>query len=142
MFIQTFRNRIARLLCAACENKCRNKMKKKLDHFGLPGGFEIGQHCVFQVKRPTSTAAKAFGRWIRRLAGYRAFHPEPLPPPLISTPQFVRALSDDDQLLGRLSGEGRRLPIRSSPYAKLRLNSMWPQHGDCRPAEPNPAENH
>jgi Fic family protein len=69
------------------------------------------------VKRRKPSAAKASGRWIRTLAGYRAFHPGPLPPKLIWTPQLVRALSDADQLLGRLAGEGRRLP---NPHLLIR----------------------
>jgi Fic family protein len=69
------------------------------------------------VKRRTATAPKASGRWIKTLAGYRAFHPDPLPPELIWTPKLVRALSDADQLLGRLAGEGRRLP---NPHLLIR----------------------
>jgi Fic family protein len=57
------------------------------------------------------------GRWIKTLTGYRAFHPDPLPPELIWTPKLVRALSDADQLLGRLAGEGRRLP---NPHLLIR----------------------
>lgn len=57
-----------------------------------------------------SKTHKPSGRWVRTLAGYRTFHPDPLPPTLTWTPKLVRALSDADQLLGRLSGEGRRLP--------------------------------
>jgi len=57
------------------------------------------------VKHRTTNAPKAAGRWITTLAGYRAFHPDPLPPELTWTPRLVRALSDADQLLGRLAGE-------------------------------------
>ncbi len=69
------------------------------------------------MKRRTATAPKASGRWIKTLAGYRAFHPDPLPPELTWTPKLVRALSDADQLLGRLAGEGRRLP---NPHLLIR----------------------
>ena len=69
------------------------------------------------MKRRTPNAPKASGRWIRTLAGYRAFHPDPLPPALTWTPKLVRALSDADQLLGRLAGEGRRLP---NPHLLIR----------------------
>jgi Fic family protein len=69
------------------------------------------------VKRRTANAPKASGRWIKTLAGYRAFHPDPLPPELTWTPKLVRALSDADQLLGRLAGEGRRLP---NPHLLIR----------------------
>ena len=69
------------------------------------------------MKRRAANAPKASGRWIKTLAGYRAFHPDPLPPELTWTPKLVRALSDADQLLGRLTGEGRRLP---NPHLLIR----------------------
>ncbi len=69
------------------------------------------------MKRRTANAPKASGRWIKTLAGYRAFHPDPLPPELTWTPKLVRALSDADHLLGRLAGEGRRLP---NPHLLIR----------------------
>ena len=62
------------------------------------------------MKRRIANAPKASGRWLKTLAGYRAFHPHSLPPELTWTPKLVRALSDADQLLGCLAGEGRRLP--------------------------------
>src|SRR5438105_5747642 len=42
--------------------------------------------------------------------GYSAFVPAPLPPALDWTPRLIRALSDADRLIGRLAGEGGRLP--------------------------------
>jgi len=69
------------------------------------------------VKRRIDNAPTASGRWIKTLKGYRAFHPDPLPPKLNWTPKLVRALSDADQLLGRLAGEGRRLP---NPHLLIR----------------------
>ena len=69
------------------------------------------------MKPRTSRAAKPAGKWIRTLAGYRAFHPDPLPPALSWTPGLVTALSDADRLLGRLGGEGRRLP---NPHLLIR----------------------
>ena len=57
------------------------------------------------------------GRWIRTVAGYRAFHPHPLPPRLDWSPALVRALSEADSLLGQLAGEGRRLP---NPHVLIR----------------------
>lgn len=69
------------------------------------------------MKRRTANAPKASGRWIKTLAGYGAFHPDPLPPELTWTPKLVHALSDADQLLGRLAGEGRRLP---NPHLLIR----------------------
>jgi len=49
--------------------------------------------------------------------GYSAFVPAPLPPELIWTPRLVRVLSDADRLLGRLAGEGGRLP---NPHVLMR----------------------
>lgn len=69
------------------------------------------------MKRHAANTPKIPGRWIKTLAGYRAFHPDPLPPELTWTPKLVRALSDADQLLGRLAGEGRRLP---NPHLLIR----------------------
>lgn len=69
------------------------------------------------MKRRIANAPTASGRWIKTLKGYRAFHPDPLPPKLNWTPKLVRALSDADQLLGRLAGEGRRLP---NPHLLIR----------------------
>jgi len=46
-----------------------------------------------------------------------AFVPDPLPPPLGWAPGLVRALSDADRLIGRLAGEGGRLP---NPHLLIR----------------------
>jgi Fic family protein len=57
------------------------------------------------------------GRKIRDLSGYLAFVPDPLPPQLTWSPELVRALSDADRLIGRLAGEGGRLP---NPHLLMR----------------------
>lgn len=49
--------------------------------------------------------------------GYRTFHPDALPPVVEWTPRLVRTLSEADQVLGRLAGEGRRLP---NPHLLIR----------------------
>jgi len=64
-----------------------------------------------------SKLANNSGRWITTLEGYRAFHPNPLPPPLHWTPALATALSDASMLIGRLAGEGRRLP---NPHILIR----------------------
>ncbi len=69
------------------------------------------------MKRRPATGPKPSGRWIKARAGSRAFHPDPLPPKLTWTSTLVCALSDADQLLGRLAGEGRRLP---NPHLLIR----------------------
>src|SRR5258708_24665167 len=48
---------------------------------------------------------------------YSAFIPAPLPPALQWTPQLIRALSDADRMIGRLAGEGGRLP---NPHVLIR----------------------
>src|SRR5216684_8929889 len=48
---------------------------------------------------------------------YSAFLPAPLPPALDWTPGLIRALSDADRLIGRLAGEGGRLP---NPHVLIR----------------------
>lgn len=68
------------------------------------------------TRKPSHTQSLP-GRWVRALAGYRAFHPDPLPPRLRWSDALVRALSDADLLLGRLAGEGRRLP---NPHVLIR----------------------
>ena len=49
--------------------------------------------------------------------GYAAFVPAPLPPALEWTPRLVRVLSEADRLIGRLAGEGGRLP---NPHILMR----------------------
>lgn len=66
--------------------------------------------------KSTSTGGPS-GRWVKTLEGYRAFRPSPLPPEITWTPRVVRALSHADRLLGRLAGEGRRLP---NPHLLIR----------------------
>ena len=56
------------------------------------------------------------GRKIPR-GGYSAFVPAPLPPAIIWTPRLVRVLSDADRSIGRLAGEGGRLP---NPHVLMR----------------------
>ncbi|MBA3849030.1 MAG: cell filamentation protein Fic [Opitutus sp.] len=65
----------------------------------------------------STTAGSPAGRWVKTLEGYRAFHPNPLPPDVAWTPKLVRTLSHADRLLGRLAGEGRRLP---NPHLLIR----------------------
>lgn len=50
------------------------------------------------------------GRMLRTATGYDAFVPDRLPPRLEWTPRLVQLLSEADQAIGRLAGEGRHLP--------------------------------
>ncbi|MGH9381057.1 MAG: Fic family protein [Thermoanaerobaculia bacterium] len=57
------------------------------------------------------------GRWIRCPGGYRAYVPEPLPPRIEWSVELAAALSAADRAVGRLAGEGRRLP---NPHLLIR----------------------
>ena len=65
----------------------------------------------------SQTPDRQSSRWITTLEGYRAFHPDPLPPTLNWTPQLASALADASLLIGRLAGEGKRLP---NPHILIR----------------------
>src|SRR2546428_8581869 len=69
------------------------------------------------MSRPPAPASAPPGRGVRCAGGYTAFVPNPLPPELEWTPTLVRALSDADRLIGRLAGEGGRLP---NPHLLIR----------------------
>ncbi len=60
---------------------------------------------------------KPSGRAIRTREGYLAFVPDPLPPKIEFRERLVRALSDADRAIGRLAGEGGRLP---NPHLLIR----------------------
>ena len=64
-----------------------------------------------------TAAARPAGRLVRAPGGYRAFVPAPLPPALAWSPRLVRVLSDADRAVGRLAGEGGRLP---NPHLLIR----------------------
>jgi Fic family protein len=57
------------------------------------------------------------GRRIRCPEGYRAFVPDPLPPPLEWNARLALILSEADRAIGCLAGEGRRLP---NPHVLIR----------------------
>ena len=56
------------------------------------------------------TTRQPHGRRVRCPGGYRAYVPEPLPPQLAWSGTLAAALSRADLAVGRLAGEGRRLP--------------------------------
>jgi len=62
-------------------------------------------------------AATQAGRWIKTLEGYRAFHPNPLPPRIEWTQPLAVALANASTLVGKLAGEGKRLP---NPHILIR----------------------
>jgi Fic family protein len=57
------------------------------------------------------------GRSVRCPGGYRAYVPDPLAPPLAWSDALAAALSRADLAVGRLAGEGRRLP---NPHLLIR----------------------
>ncbi len=57
------------------------------------------------------------GRTVRCPGGYRAYVPDPLPPRLAWSDSLAAALSRADLAVGRLAGEGRRLP---NPHLVIR----------------------
>ena len=60
---------------------------------------------------------KVPGRDVPCPGGYTAFVPDPFPPDVPWIPDLVRALSDADRMIGRLAGEGGRLP---NPHLLIR----------------------
>jgi Fic family protein len=62
-------------------------------------------------------AATIPGKSVSQGGSYFAFVPAPLPPELDWTPRLIGALSDADRLVGRLAGEGGRLP---NPHILIR----------------------
>lgn len=57
------------------------------------------------------------GRVVNCPGGYRAYVPAPLPPPLAWNEELTISLSSADRAIGRLAGEGRRLP---NPHLLIR----------------------
>ncbi|MFH0898903.1 MAG: Fic family protein [bacterium] len=57
------------------------------------------------------------GRYVTCLNGYKAYIPDPLPPKINWDLPLVNSLSNADSLLGRLAGEGGKLP---NPHILMR----------------------
>src|SRR5260370_21349941 len=68
------------------------------------------------MKRAMPQVANIPGKRVSQ-GSYSAFVPAPLPPELDWTPRLIGALSDADRLIGRLAGEGGRLP---NPHVLIR----------------------
>src|SRR5438046_9568965 len=93
------------------------------------------------MSRSSLPAVRPPGRKVRCAGGYMAFVPDALPPPLGWAPGLVRALSDADRLIGRLAGEGGRLPnphllIRPFVSREAVLSSRIAATGATRGARP------
>ena len=63
------------------------------------------------------TARQPHGRMVNCPGDYCAYVPGPLPPPLAWTSELALVLSEADRAVGRLAGEGRRLP---NPHIVIR----------------------
>jgi Fic family protein len=57
------------------------------------------------------------GRIIQTMTGYQAFLPNPLPPTISWNLRLINTLSRADQVIGKLAGEGNKLP---NPHLLLR----------------------
>ena len=70
---------------------------------------------------PTSPSSepesRTHGRLVNCPGDYRAYVPDPLPPPLAWNAELAFSLSEADRAIGRLAGEGRRLP---NPHIVIR----------------------
>jgi Fic family protein len=65
---------------------------------------------VSEDEKKTKIERPPAGRWVHSSEGYRACVPNPLPPDLAWSSKLIRSLSDADRAIGRLAGEGGRLP--------------------------------
>ena len=66
---------------------------------------------------PSGPKRQPHGQLMNCPGGYRAFVPAPLPPPLAWDERLAVRLSAADRAIGRLAGEGRRLP---NPHLLMR----------------------
>ena len=57
----------------------------------------------------TAPTRRPHGRTVRMPGGYRAYVPDPLPPPLAWDAALAGQVSAADLAVGKLAGEGRRL---------------------------------
>src|SRR3990167_10971977 len=57
------------------------------------------------------------GKIVQTMTGYQAFLPNPLPPAIRWNLRLINALSRADQVIGKLAGEGKKLP---NPHLLLR----------------------
>lgn len=69
------------------------------------------------MQRAPMPKRRPHGRRIRCPGGYSAYVPAPLPPTIVWDERLAAALSEADRAIGRLAGEGRRLP---NPHILIR----------------------
>src|SRR4029077_6089587 len=78
---------------------------------------KIARNAIFDLRKADMPRASTIPGQKVSQGSYSAFVPAPLPPELNWTPQLIGALSDADRLIGRLAGEGGRLP---NPHILIR----------------------
>src|SRR6266852_207211 len=79
--------------------------------------MKIARNAIFAPRKADVPQATNIPGQKVSQGSYSAFVPAPLPPELNWTPQLIGALSDADRLVGRLAGEGGRLP---NPHILIR----------------------
>jgi Fic family protein len=79
--------------------------------------MKIARNTIFAAQKSRAPASSAIHGSKVPHGAYSAFVPAPLPPELVWTPRLVAVLSDADRLIGRLAGEGGRLP---NPHILMR----------------------
>src|ERR1700732_373985 len=79
--------------------------------------MKIVQNAIFETEKGTMPKATHIPGKTVSQGSYSAFVPSHLPPELDWTPRLIGALSDADRLVGRLAGEGGRLP---NPHILIR----------------------
>src|ERR1035441_163855 len=90
------------------------KISRRL--FNFLAGWSFGEAQLLVPAKPMSQRKVIPGQKISQ-GTYSAFIPAPLPPAFDWTPRLIRSLSDADRLIGRLAGEGGRLP---NPHVLIR----------------------
>src|SRR5262249_30210383 len=86
-------------------------------YFRLSWILKIAQNAIFDHKKAdVAHATNIPGQKVSQ-GSYSAFVPASLPPGLNWTPRLIGTLSEADRLIGRLAGEGGRLP---NPHILIR----------------------
>jgi Fic family protein len=98
-----------------------SRENKELPYFRFCAFVKIASCAIFTVESNEMTSkANIPGQKVPQ-GKYEAFVPAPLPPKFEWTARLIRALSDADRLIGKLAGEGGRLPnphILMRPFVK------------------------
>ena len=94
---------------------------------------------------PSEPKRQPHGHLVNCPGGYRAFVPAPLPPPLAWEQELTINLSSADRAVGRLAGEGRRLPnphilmrpfVRKEAVLSSRIEGTGRPWASCWPPRP------